>query len=127
LAKLDPENKMLQSDVWVTEFQDGRALAFAGRYAEALPVLERAFQGYKSLHLEEDVGPGPPAMQAWIGEAQAGTHNFVQALKSYEAAAAGLAEDESNFDDARCDLAMVETKIGNVLLKMGKARQAAAH
>jgi len=127
LAKLDPQNKMLQSDVWADEFHDGTALVYAGRYAEALPVLERAYQGYKSLYLEEDVWPGPPLMQAWIGEAQVGTRNFVQALKSYEGAAAGLAVDESSFDDARCDLAMVETKIGNVLLKMGRTRQSGAH
>jgi serine/threonine protein kinase len=127
LAKLDPENKMLQSDVWVAEFLDGRALALAGRYDEALPALERAFRGYKSLHLEEDVGPGAPAMQAWIGEAQAGRRNFAEALKNYEAAVAGLAEDESSFDDARCDLAMVETKIGNALLQMGKTSDARMH
>jgi eukaryotic-like serine/threonine-protein kinase len=127
LAKLDPENKMLQSDIWIAQFEDGRALAVAGRHAQALPVLEGAFRGYQSLHLEADVGPGPPAMQAWIGEAQAGTHNLAEALKSYQAAAAGLAEDQANFDDARCDLAMVETKIGNVLFKMGKPRDAGTH
>lgn len=126
LAKLDPENKMLQSDVWVAEFQDGRALAVAGRYAEALPVLERALQGYQSLHLEADVGPGPPAMEAWIGEAQAGVHHMGEAMKSYEKAAADLAADQANFDDARCDLAMVETKIANTLVKMGKVPEAAA-
>ena len=126
LAKLDPENKMLQSDLWVGEFQDGRALAVAGRYAEALPVLQRALQGYQSLHLEADVGPGPPAMEAWIGEAQAGTHHLSEALKSYERAAAGLAVDQANFDDARCDLAMVEAKIGNTLVRMGRLADAAA-
>lgn len=127
LAKLDPQNKTLQSDIWVAQFEDGRALALAAHYSEALPVLEGAFRGYQSLHLEADVGPGPPAMQAWIGEAQAGTHHLAQALKSFEQAAAGLAEDQANFDDARCDLAMVETKIGNVLLKMGEGRNAASH
>jgi tetratricopeptide (TPR) repeat protein len=127
LAKLDPEDQMLQSDIWVAEFEDGRALAFAGRYVEALPVLKRAFQSYQSLHLEEDVGPGAPAMQAWIAEAEAGTRNFPAALKNYQAAAHGLEEDEANFDDARCDLAMVETKIGGVLLKMGKIQEARVH
>jgi tetratricopeptide (TPR) repeat protein len=126
LAKLDPENKMLQSDLWVAEFQDGKALAVAGRYAQALPVLERAFEGYQSLRLEADVGPGPPAMQSWIGEAQSGNHNLAEALKNYEKAAAGLAEDQANFDDARCDLAMVETKIARTLARMGKPAEAAA-
>jgi eukaryotic-like serine/threonine-protein kinase len=127
VARLDPENKTLQSDLWVADFEDGRALAVAGRYAEALPILERSFQGYQSLHLEADVGPGPRAMQAWIAEAQTGTGNFAEALKNLEAAAKGLAEDEANFDDARCDLAMVEAKIGNVLLKMGRRKEARAH
>jgi tetratricopeptide (TPR) repeat protein len=127
VAKLDPENKMLQSDIWIGRFLDGRALAVAGRNAEALPVLEGAFRGYLSLHLEADVGPGPPAMQAWIGEAQAGIHKFADALENYRAASVGLVDDASHFDDARCDLAMVETKIGNTLLKMGKAQEAAAH
>ena len=127
LARLDPENKMLQSDLWVVQFQDGKALALAGRYAEALPRLEGAFRGYQALHLEADVGPGPPAMQAWIGEAQAGLRNFSGALKNYEAASAGLAADEANFDDARCDLAVIEAKIGGVLLKLGKTSEAKAH
>jgi eukaryotic-like serine/threonine-protein kinase len=127
LARLDPENKMLQSDLWVLQFGDGRALAVAGRNAQALPVLQGAFDGYKSLHLEADVGPGPPAMQAWIAEAQVATQKFAAALKNYEAAIAGLAEDQANFDDARCDLAMVEARMGDALLKMDKAQEAAAH
>jgi tetratricopeptide (TPR) repeat protein len=127
LAKLDPENKMLQSDVWVGRFEYGRALAVGGRYAEALPLMKDALRGYQSLHLEADVGVSPPAMQAWIAEAQAGTHDFRGALKSLETSAAGLAEDQGNFDDARCDLAMVDTKIGNVLLKMINPAQAKEH
>jgi tetratricopeptide (TPR) repeat protein len=127
LAKLDPANKMLQSDVWVGRFEYGRALAVGGHYAEALPVMKSALQGYQSLHLEADVGIAPPAMQAWIGEAQMGTHDFRGALKSFEASSSGLAEDVGNYDDARCDLAMVETKIGNVLLAMADLAQAKEH
>jgi tetratricopeptide (TPR) repeat protein len=66
-------------------------------------------------------------MQAWIGEAQAGTHDARGALKSFETSAGGLAVDKDNFDDARCDLAMVETKIGNVLLAMGNPVAAKEH
>jgi non-specific serine/threonine protein kinase/serine/threonine-protein kinase len=127
LAKLDPENKMLQSDVWTARFQEGRALAVDKRYAQALPILEGALQGYLSLHLEEDVGPGPTTMRAWIAEVQADTGKYEQALKSYQESAAGLAEDQQHFDDARCDLAMVEAKIGGVLLKMGKSHEADVH
>ena len=124
LAELDPENKMLQSDVWAALFHDGRALAYSGRYREALSVFERTFKGYDALHLEADVWPGPPLMHAWIGDAQTEMRRYSEALNSYQAAAKSLAEDEANFDDARCDLAMVQTKIGNVLFRMGKASQA---
>jgi serine/threonine protein kinase len=127
LAKLDLENKMLQSDVWVGRFEYGRALAVGGHYSEALPLMKDALRGYQSLHLEADVGVAPPTMQAWIGEAQAGTHDLRGALKSFETSAAGLVEDQGNFDDARCELAMVETKIGNVLLAMGKPVDAKDH
>jgi tetratricopeptide (TPR) repeat protein len=126
LARLDPENKMLQADLWVAEYHDGRALATAGKYVEALPVLQRAFQGYHALHLEADSGPGPGAMQTWIGDAQAGSLNFTGALKSYEKAATIVAADQATYDDARCDLAVIETKIGGTLVKMGKVREASA-
>lgn len=127
LAKLDPENKMLQSDIWVGRFEYGRALAVAGRFSEALPLMQEALRGYQSLHLEADVGVAPPTMQAWIAEAQVGTHDLRGALKNLETSAAALAEDQANFDDARCELAMVETKIGNVLLIMGKSADAKPH
>ena len=124
VAKLDPKNTTLQSDLWISDFLDGRTLAVAGRNAEALPILKKAFQGYLSLHLEADLGPGPGAMQVWIGEVQVATNKFVDAVKNYQAATPGMEDDAAHFDDARCDLAMVETKIGNVLLKMGKEKEA---
>lgn len=125
-AKLDPENKMLQSDVWVGEFEIGRALAVSGKNAEALPILVRAFDGYKSLKLEDDVGPGPAAMQAWIGEAQAGNQHYAEALNSYQNAVAIMSKDEGNYDDAGCDLAMLATKIGNMFAKLGRWKEADA-
>ncbi len=127
IAKLDPENKMLQSDVWVGRFEYGRALAVGGRYSQALPLMQDALQGYLSLHLEAEVGVGSPEMRAWIGEAQMAAHDLAGALKSFETAAGGLAGDEANFDDARCDLAMVETKLGNVLLQMADLSRAKEH
>ncbi|HEY1270543.1 MAG TPA: protein kinase [Terriglobales bacterium] len=125
-ARLDPENKMLQADLWGTEFQYGRTLEAAGKHAEALPILQHAFKEYQALNLEADVGPGPAQMQAWIAEAQTGVGNLRDALKNFQGAAAGLAENQANFDDARCDLAMVQTKIGNVLLNLGKVVEAEA-
>lgn len=124
LARNDPENKMLQSDLWVAEFEEGRALAASGRNTEALPLLRRSFEGYESLHLEADVGPGPGVMQAWIGEAQAASHNLPEALKNYEKAATVLSEDKATYDDARCDLAVVYARIGDILMKMGSLQEA---
>lgn len=89
LAKLDPENKMLQSDLWAVQFHGGRALAVAGRNSEALPILERAFQGYRALHLEAEVWPGSPLMEAWIGEAQAGAQSR-QSLEELRSSRRGL-------------------------------------
>jgi tetratricopeptide (TPR) repeat protein len=66
-------------------------------------------------------------MEAWIAEAQAGSRNLPEALKHYQAAAAALAADIDKYDDARCDLAMVETKIANTLLHMGKLSEASEH
>ncbi len=126
LARLDPENKMLQADLRVADYHEGRALALAGKYHEALVVLQRALQGYLALHLEADSGPGPGAMQAWVGEAQVGTHNIARALQSFQKAAAIMAPDQATYDDARSDLAVVETKIGDTLIKMGKLREASA-
>jgi serine/threonine protein kinase len=126
LAKLDPENKLLQSDLWVAQFEDGRALALSGRNTEAEAAMQSALKGYQSLHLEADVGPGPSAMQAWIAEAQSASGKLKEALQNYQKAAAGLAEDQANFDDARCDLAMVKTKIARTLFKMGRYEEAKA-
>ena len=124
LLKLDPENKLLQSDLWSLEYDDGRALGSTGKYAEALAAVQRAAQGFEKLHLEGDTGPGAGPMQIWIGEAQAGMRNYPEALKSYQKAVTALTADQGMYDDARCDLATTYTKIGSALLKMGKLREA---
>lgn len=124
LAKLDPANKMIQSDLSISEYLEGRALALAGRNSQALHLLEHAFKSYMALNLEADVGPGPAPMQAWVAEVQAVTGNTSEALRNYAGAAAGLTEDQNNFDDARCDLAMVKTKIADLLAKTGRLHDA---
>ena len=75
--------------------------------------------------MEADTGPGTGALESWIGEAQARLHNLPEALRHYQNAATALTADLEKYDDARCDLAMVETKIGNTLLQMGKSSAAA--
>jgi hypothetical protein len=67
------------------ELDDG-ALAVDGKYTQALPALQQAFQRYQALDIEIDSGPGSAGMLTWIGEAQVATHNFPEALKNYEKA-----------------------------------------
>jgi tetratricopeptide (TPR) repeat protein len=127
LFKLDPKNEMLQSDVCGFDHDEGRALVVSGRGAQGLVLLQRSVQCFHGLQLEADTGPGTGAMEAWIAEAQANSRNFSEALKHYQKAAAALAADIDNYDDARCDLAMVETKIANTLFHMGKMAEASEH
>jgi tetratricopeptide (TPR) repeat protein len=127
LLKLDPKNEMLQSDVCGFDHDEGRALVVSGMVSQGLVLLQRSLQCFHGLHLEADTGPGTGAMEAWIAEAQARSHNLPEALKHYQTAAAALAADIDKYDDARCDLAMVETKIANTLLHMGKLSEASEH
>jgi non-specific serine/threonine protein kinase/serine/threonine-protein kinase len=124
LAKLDPENKMLQSDMCGFDFEDGRAYVVNGKSKDGLPLVQRSAQCFHDLHLEADTGPGTGLLETWIGEAQARAHNLPEALKHFQSGAAALAADLEKYDDARCDLAMVQTKIGNTLLAMGKVAEA---
>lgn len=126
VVKLDPKNMTLQADEMSLEFEDAKAIAADGRYAEALPALQRAFQRYQALQTDVYSGLGPAGMLTWIGEAQAAVHRFEEARSSFEKAAKSLVPDQAIYDDARCDLAMVQTKIGSVYLKMGKLKEASA-
>jgi tetratricopeptide (TPR) repeat protein len=127
LLKLDPKNEMLQSDTCGFDHDEGRALVVSGMIAQGLVLLQRSVQCFRGLHLEADTGPGTGAMEAWIAEAQASSRNLPEALKHYQTGAVALAADIDKYDDARCDLAMVETKIANTLLHMGKLSEASEH
>ena len=127
LLRLDPKNEMLQSDNCGFDHDEGRALVVSGMGVQGLVLLKRSIQCFQGLHLEADTGPGTGAMEAWIAEAQANSRNLPEALKHYQTAATALAADIDQYDDARCGLAMVETKIANTLLQMGKLSEASEH
>jgi tetratricopeptide (TPR) repeat protein len=127
LAKRDPENTMLQSDMCGLEYEEGRALTLSGKASQGLALSQRALLCFRNLKLEADTGPGVGLLESWIGEAETRLHNLPEALKHYQNAAATLIGDVDKYDDARCDLAMVETKIGNTLLQMGKLSEASEH
>ncbi len=124
LAKLDPENKMLQSDVCGFDFEEGRAYVVRGSSKDGLRLVLHSLQCFRDLHLEADTGPGTGMVESWIGEAQSRLHNLPEALKHFQDGATALTADLEKYDDARCDLAMVETKIGNTLVAMGKLAEA---
>lgn len=127
LAKRDPQNTMLQSDMCGFDYEEGRAFTMSHKAAQGLSLSQRALQCFRDLKLEADTGPGTGALEAWIGEAETRLHNFPEALKHYRNAAAALLVDIDKYDDARCDLAMVETKTGNTLLQLGNRSEAFAH
>ena len=57
---------------------------------------------------------------------QTGNQHYAEALNSYQNAVAIMSKDEGNYDDASCDLAMLATKIGNMLAKLGRWKEADA-
>jgi hypothetical protein len=63
-------------------------------------------------------------MQSWIAEALVANGKPADALIYLQKASADLADNQANFDDARCDLAMVQTKIARTHIKLGKRSDA---
>ncbi|HEX5864295.1 MAG TPA: protein kinase, partial [Casimicrobiaceae bacterium] len=54
LAKRDPQNKMLLSDLCGFDFTEGRALTMSGKAAQGLPLSQRSLQCFVDLNLEGD-------------------------------------------------------------------------
>ncbi|MBI3475815.1 MAG: protein kinase [Acidobacteria bacterium] len=126
LVALDPKNTMLQSDMCGFDFEEGRALTANGQPATGLPLLQRSMKCYIGLHMEADTGPGMGTMESWTAEALVQMHKLPDALRHYQNAAKALSGDVDKYDDARCDLAMVHTKIGTTLFALRKPQDATA-
>jgi eukaryotic-like serine/threonine-protein kinase len=124
LARLDSSDTMVQADMCGFDFEEGRALIVMGKPGEGLRLVQGSQRCFRDLHMEADVGPGTGALESWIAEGESREHHLAEALKHYQNGAAALTEDLEKYDDARCDLAMVETKIGRMLLDMGKMQAA---
>lgn len=124
LVKQDPQNKLFVSDFCGFDFDEGRALTASGKPAAGLILLQRGLKCYRDLRMEADTGPGTGAMESWIGEALLDLHKLPDALQHYENAAKALSGDVDKYDDARCDLAMVHTKIGDTQSALGKPQDA---
>jgi serine/threonine protein kinase/tetratricopeptide (TPR) repeat protein len=126
LSKGDPENAMLRLDLAGMDYEDGRTLVIAGKYAEAVSRLQSALQKVQKAGSTEDLPIGD--IYIWIGEAQAGMHDLSGSLESYKKAAAALEipAGESAYDDTRCESAVSYSKMGDALLKSGDRQQARA-
>lgn len=124
LARMDPQNKLLQSDMLTFDFDEGRALTLMGERTKGLRFLQHATDGFRDLHLEGDTGPGTGALEAWLAEAYSRSGNLPDAIKHYHTAAAALKSDLGKYDDARCDLAMVDAKLAHALLRIGLLQEA---
>jgi tetratricopeptide (TPR) repeat protein len=132
MARVDPQNNMLQLDVAEMNYEEGRLLTSTGRYAAAIPQLQRAIHAFQGLHTQgrdgTDMGPGLGAFYIWIGEAEAGRRNLHRALENYRQASAEMQSPAGRPvpDDTLCQLATSYVKAGDVLTKMRSLHEASA-
>ena len=124
LSRLDPENLQLQWDVVSAEFEQGRLLALSGHARDASAHMQPGIRMY-DRKLEDDSGPGLGLLHAWLGEIQFATHNYAEALRSYQKSAEFI-EKDAQYDDARCGIAADYVRMGDVLMKLDRWQDAAA-
>src|SRR5262249_34629075 len=122
MAKSDPENAMLSSDLIGLEYQRGVILILQKKYDMAVETLQAALKKYPTSGATAEVPPGKGAMQLWLGEAEMGRRNFEAALQYFQAATTELSASNSEplHDDFRCQLAISQSKSGRAFLMLGK-------
>jgi tetratricopeptide (TPR) repeat protein len=132
LAKADVQNQMAQLDVAALDYEEGRALAVTGSYAAATARLRKAVTRFAELHASgrsaADIPHSVGAIDIWLGEAEAGLHQFQNALEDFRNAGAALSSDPSQLVDAdtRIELATSFIKAGDVLNIIGKRQESLA-
>jgi len=132
MAEADPQNTLLQLDAAGMDYHQGRALALAGRYAEALAKMQLSlgvFEKYRALGRSSDDSPhGTGAIYIWIGELFALRGDLHHSLQHYEKAIASLGTNVTPAmdDDTRCELATSYMKMGNALTRMGSLHDASS-
>jgi eukaryotic-like serine/threonine-protein kinase len=132
MAKADPLDSMLQLDMVGLDYEEGKILASTGRYAAAVPLLQRAIKAFQDLHAQKKLpdvaGSRLGAAYIWLGEAEAGERNLQQALENYRKASGALQSPPGELmaDDTLCELATAYTKTGDVLIRIGDLQEATA-
>jgi eukaryotic-like serine/threonine-protein kinase len=132
MAKADPQDSMLQLDMMGLDYEEGRVLAAAGKYAAAVPLLQRAIEAFQDLHSRNQfpdfAAPALGSAYIWLGEAKAGEGDLHAALDHYAKASAALqtSPGEPVADDTKCALAISYIKMGDLLATLRRWQQAAA-
>lgn len=126
MAKADPANTLLQLDSAGFDYQEGRALAAAGHYAEAIASLQRSLNVYEKLpdsaRSSDDSPRGSGAIYIWLGDAVARQSDPHRALLFYRKAIAALGNTPpaKMDDDSRCEMATAYVKMGDAFLRLDK-------
>ncbi len=130
MAKADPQNTLLVSDVASMDYHEGRVLATEGRYRGALALLQKAGTFFENQHTPgrtgDDTVHAPADIDIWMGDAFAGLSDFPDALRHYRKAIVEMdAKDASSMDDeTRCEIGTAYVKAGHALLRLGKPQEA---
>jgi prepilin-type processing-associated H-X9-DG protein len=128
MAKAEPENVLLRSDVREIWYDTGRALVMAGRNAEGLAAFERLIQQWKSEPNRDskDIREALGFNLLWKGETLARMGKAPAALASYREGMACFEAASSKSAPHAIELATGHAKTGAALAAMGKRQDAAA-
>jgi prepilin-type processing-associated H-X9-DG protein len=122
MAKAEPDNVLLRSDVREIWYDTGRALVSAGKRAEGLVMFERVIQQWETEpnHCSKDIREALGFNLLWKGEVLAGMGNTPAALASYRAGIASFEAATRNSAPMSVELAVGYAKTGAALVTTGK-------
>ena len=125
LAKHDPENTLFRTDVANLEYDEGRILVVQHKFAEGAAKLRNSISQIENKKVSPDVSLG--SFYMWLGEAQAGLHDWRESSQSFQKASTLLdvPAGRSVFDSSRCESATSYTKVGDSQMQLGDLKAAA--
>ena len=129
MAQADPQNATLQLDDAGGNAGIGIDLVILGRETEGEARLRKAIQLYQEILAHNRTDQQAPhyigTSEIWLGEGLAKGGNLQAAVDSYQKAIANL--DAPNDDpDMRAEAAIAHTRLGQALVRLGRAEEATA-
>lgn len=126
MAKQDPENSMLQSDLIGVNYHLSVMQVLQAKYDEAAKTLAAGLRDYQALPGTADLPPGKGPIRIWLGEAELRRRNYPQALEHFQEAVKALSGQPGKpmHDAYRCQLAESHARSGNALLLLGRYDEA---